>query len=696
MPMTRPEALFRVAPIALLLVATACAGPDSEIATQTTTSAITTTVSTNSTVDRAVVPSAVLINDAARSGGITQLDADLYATLALFGGAEAIPARFLIPEEDAPTDPPWVHAAPSRVLGSWDELSPEMQARLAEVIPTFAAYGLGGSAQGLRARDASFDCLQVHPKIQVCRTEATSTAFGEPQLVANANYLSPLIAEAAIDAYDKFAALLPTSPAVTLSLANLGYSGGYIYGFVPDATSTAEHCDMFLDVLLEGPSHSYSLYAVTNTPGVPDGVPQAAEGAATTAHELFHCFQRANGVSDEDWIREGTATWSEHHVAVARNTEHRFAKGFVELFNLPFLARSYDASYAYLYADLNGGGAQSVIDMMLSGSPEGMFSGGLSSVYSGFPEFWHQVSVDAWNQEPVDVLDDSGPVPGAPLVEIPVAVAPEDEGFVVMTLAPYTHTHRTIRFPGDASEQALVDFARLRLDLSQLDPSRIRVSALAETAAGWLDPELLVGPERTFCRIAVGSCNDVTAESIHPYQRIVLIATNVTDQEVELVIPWNTLNPHLHGSWLRTAGPLVSTSLEAPYEILDTTLRFDEPAFRLSEDTSGNVVVYTQPGWACSFAGAYEITGDPTYETPDHGTVSGTVAITGPGSGSTFTNDCVYTSQGGPNPGVDTEVSGLHVPVVASPSQVIGFEIEDYDTLVVYAFQRTYTYVRTG
>lgn len=55
---------------------------------------------------------------------------------------------------------------------------------------------------------------------------------------------------------------------------------------------------------------------------------------ATTAHELFHAFQEMFGMeyvaTDEIWLAETTAVWSENFVYPDGNTEHQYLNGFFE------------------------------------------------------------------------------------------------------------------------------------------------------------------------------------------------------------------------------------------------------------------------------------------------------------------------------------------------------------------------------
>ena len=115
----------------------------------------------------------------------------------------------------------------------------------------------------------------------------------------------------------------------------------------------------------------------------------------------------------------------------------------------------------------------------------------------------------------------------------------------------------------------------------------------------------------------------------------------------------------------------------------------------MAEDVNSNTISYHEAGWECEFGGAYSITGDPSYDVPlssvpSDGTVSGIVALSGAGTGTTFINDCVYTSE--------VRSSGLNVPLTgaAGPTREFGFVIQGYDTLVIEGFAVRYVYTRVS
>ena len=71
---------------------------------------------------------------------------------------------------------------------------------------------------------------------------------------------------------------------------------------------------------------------------------------------------------------------------------------------------------------------------------------------------------------------------------------------------------------------------------------------------------------------------------------------------------------------------------------------------------------------------------------PGPGNVSGTITVTGPAAGEGFTNDCEF--EDGPT------APGVHRPLADGSDGTFGFEIRDYDSLWIYAFERIYVYQR--
>jgi len=636
-----------------------------------------------------LVPAPNLILTAEASHELTQLDADRYLALAMFSAPDGIPFEYLAPAAQT-VAPQWDHSAVTRLIERWEELAEGDQAELLSAVD-----GLGGLidradvAEG-RSNGEEEACIPVTAvDVLICVGESVSQdAGGGLPLNEAVVAIRPWTKEAVEDAWPEFEALFGSGPdRVKLYLSDLTAAGGYI--FLDDEESgqggSAGICHIYVDVLRSEETDPSAVNL--GDPVLPDGVPVAAQLQATVAHQLFHCFQRAAGLAGFDAaLWEGTATWAEHHVYPLANTEARWMTTWVSAPEEPFANRLYDTVFSFLSADLLGGGSGAILDVLLDNS--------IASLNPNFEEFWHQISVMAWNEDPVDpLINDDGVLVEATVNDIgALELTAEAEGTVMFSVPLYSRGIRTLVFGGGASEQEVADFARLWLDLSQV-PNDVRISALAETSDGWLEPIVLTGSDWEFCRMSIGPCNDADPAVIQPFSRIVLIITNVDNGTETFSIPWNTYNPHLHGTWVRTDGPLLTNpGATAPYAIVGTELAFDEPAFGMTEDTINFSLARAETGWECSFSGGYVIAADASYGAALRGDVSGTVTVTEPAEGEPFGNTCVFTTAAG----AESQVDGLNIPVGTSPEGTLGFEIRDYDTVWVYAFERIYVYDRVG
>ena len=621
-----------------------------------------------------------LIFAAVRSLEISQLQADLYLTFAMFLVPEIVPIEFRVPADEA-VPPQWDHSATTRLVERWNEVAGEDKPELLNAVDGldelvgFAGGRDTGSAGGgdgcvpVAAIDAFVcvgDSISQHPVPGLPLDEA---------VVA----VRPFVRSAVEDAWPKFERLFGVEPdLVKVFLSNLTATGGYTYAtnLAAPAEAAGGICHVYVDVL--SPDETDESVVHLDDPIVPDGVPRRARLRATVAHQLFHCFQHAALSGFDATLWEGTATWAEHHVDPEPNTENRWMATWVSDPGVPFASRLFDASFAFVYADLMAGGSSAAIDVLRTNS--------IVSLDADFEQLWHDISVAAWNQDPVEMLVNDGgtPIPATVADLAAIRISAETAGTMDFVLPLYSRDIQTFEFVGDTSTRDLAGLARLWLDLSQV-PSDVRISALVETATGWLEPVPLLEPEFRFCRMAVGACNDSDPAAVSPITRIVLIVTNVDNGVETFSIPWNTYNPRLHGGWVRTEGP-ISTVDTSPYWIVGTELAFDEPALVMTEDTGVFALDNADPGWECVFEGGYSITGDPDYNLPGPGNVSGTITVIGPAEGETFTNDCVFEE--GPT------VRGLHLQLADGSDGTFGFEIRDYDTLWIYAFERIYVYER--
>ena len=135
----------------------------------------------------------------------------------------------------------------------------------------------------------------------------------------------------------------------------------------------------------------------------------------------------------------------------------------------------------------------------------------IANLDSNFEQLWHQISVAAWNQDPVESLlnDGATPIPAAVGDPGTIGISAEAAGSMDFLLPLYSRDIQILEFAGGTSAQEQAELARLRLDLSQV-PSDVMISALVETTGGWLEPLLLSEPEVRFCRMAIGPATTPT------------------------------------------------------------------------------------------------------------------------------------------------------------------------------------------
>ncbi len=606
-----------------------------------------------------MVPAPDLVRSAAAAREITQFEADLYLSLAMFSVPDAIPFEYLVPIAEAGAAQ-WDHSATTRLIERWDELDSGSQEELLDAVDGLADL-IEGDAQGCIPITSVDAVICVGESIS--HDQALDLPLGDAAAIVR-----PWVREAMEDSWPMFESLFGAEPQVVeVFLSDLTATGGYTFG------AETGVCHLYVDVLALEATDDGLVHAGDSN--IPDGVPLRAQVHAAVAHQLFHCFQRVALADFDTALWEGTAVWAEHHIYPTSNTELPWMETWISDPDTAFSDRLYDASFVFLYADLMGDGEGAVAEVLEGNA--------IARLDAGFEEFWHEISVAAWNQGPVGALvDDGGAALTATVGDLDSApIAPEIQGEMKFSLPLYSRDTQAFEFLSPADMEA-ADLTRLWLDLSRV-PSDVKVSAIAETAEGWLDPVLLTGAEWEFCWAAIGACSDVEPTTVHTFARIVLIATNVDNGVETFSIPWHTFNPHLTGTWVRVQGP-ISTVGTSPFWVIGTELGFDETARLMTETTSDWSLANAETGWECTLAGEYSIGADPEYGAPELGNVSGTITVVGPSAGETFTNDCLL---GG------VAASGVHTPI-AEGGETVGFEIRDYDTLWVYAFERFYVYER--
>jgi hypothetical protein len=525
--------------VALALLIGAC----SSAATPTTTSTAPTTTTTTLSPRAGKVPSPAAILAAVERHDLDQATADVYLTFAMFSQPDLVPLEYLAAIGDEPF-PQWDHSFLTRLVEMWVDISGEDQIELLNAVDGLDELVDRPGVQGIQSggADGCIPVLSVDALVCVGGSVSRQPVGGLP-LDEAVTAVHPWVRDAAEDAWTKFEALFGSEPdLVKIFLSNLTATGGYTYGVVPAAQPGAQGgiCHIYLDVMIPEETDEGLVYLGDQS--IPDGVPQMVQLQATVAHELFHCFQRSALSAFDATLWEGSATWAEHHVYPTENTEIPWMTTWVSDPDKPFAARLYDTSFAFVYADLVGAGSGSVVDVLTANS--------IADLDALFEEFWHDVSVSAWNQDPVAVLvNDGGALIPAGVTDWGTyEIGAEAEETMEFSIPLYSRDIQTFEFAGGTSQSDLAGFARLWVDLSDV-PDDVRVSAIAETAAGWLDPISLVGGEWQFCRLAIGPCNDADPESIHPYLRIVLVVTNVDNgdfypvEHLQPASPWN-LDPN--------------------------------------------------------------------------------------------------------------------------------------------------------
>lgn len=636
--------LRRALPIAFLLLVGACT-TDSTPATTTRAPATTTTT----TVSRVgLVPSPAMISAAAQSGDLSSTDADRLMALAMFSAPD-LPIDYLVESGGAPGLAPWDHGALTRLLEAWDSLRPRDRVELARSIEGLVDLVDPGVS------DRSAGCIEARDTpARVCTNgsavDDASAAFESASAQAR-----PWALDAVARAWASFMSLFGSGPAlVDVNLTDLAASGAYAFHSSVDA---GDVCTVYIDVL----------------PPVGDGPDRDRIEAAVT-HQLFHCFVRSVYPSVDGAYLEGAATWAEHHVFPEANTELPWLESWVTDPMVPFAERSYDTAFPFLFADLRGSGPGGLVAVLAADS--------IDRLDPSFGPLWQAISVAAWNQDPVNALvDDGAAIVGSPGDVAITAITPESEGAAAFELPMFSRALQQFEFSIDDDVN---DFARLELDLSDV-PDDVLITAIPETAGGWIAPVALDDVDWVFCRAAVGPCND--ADTVARYTRIVLVVTNVDNGIERFAIPWNTFNPRLQGTWVRARGP-ISTVDTSPFWLLGTELVFDESASTMTEDAADSSFTNTKPGWSCALSGGYSTAADPQYGIASAGNVSGTVTVAGPTEGDGFTTECVVED--------GATLPPISVPIFDEPGDTFGFEIRDYDTLWIYGDERIYLYQRAG
>lgn len=141
----------------------------------------------------------------------------------------------------------------------------------------------------------------------------------------------------------------------------------------------------------------------------------------TTAHELFHSFQEMFDMhyrtTEQIWLAETTATWSEHSVYPDWNSEHLYLNGFFEDLDKKMIGdagnREYHAYPWYLFLTQWFGHNEVIKELWETQQRQTARTTIMDHEY--WDVAFHEFARWSWNQEPVQHFEDNPEFPGNPI-----------------------------------------------------------------------------------------------------------------------------------------------------------------------------------------------------------------------------------------------------------------------------------------
>lgn len=141
----------------------------------------------------------------------------------------------------------------------------------------------------------------------------------------------------------------------------------------------------------------------------------------TTAHELFHSFQEMFGMryrtTEQIWLAETTAVWSEHFVYPDWNSEHLYLNGFFEDLDRKMVGddgnREYHAYPWYLFLTQWFGYDEVIKELWETQERRTVREAIMDHEY--WDVAFHEFARWNWNQEPVQHFVDNPEFPGDPI-----------------------------------------------------------------------------------------------------------------------------------------------------------------------------------------------------------------------------------------------------------------------------------------
>lgn len=224
---------------------------------------------------------------------------------------------------------------------------------------------------------------------------------------------------------------------------------------------------------------------------------------SVTAHELFHCYQYyiplTNwGNTDEKWLREATATWSENVIYPEYNREWNFLDAFFNSRSAPLITSEGNKPYSdymfFLFLQQNNGNEWSVIKPLLAAKTKGV-KGALKDIENYDSKFADFVAWN-WNKDPMKKYAD---FPSFPSKEIAqqgrqdFTVVSKEESEAVYSVGGGSATYHIYNIPeGTGVKQITFNFK------SHGDAQRQR-RALVKIGDHWEDQSWTYLMNKRFC-----------------------------------------------------------------------------------------------------------------------------------------------------------------------------------------------------
>ncbi len=222
---------------------------------------------------------------------------------------------------------------------------------------------------------------------------------------------------------------------------------------------------------------------------------------STSVHELFHCFQyylpfRNFTNTDERWLREATAKWSEHFVYPDYNKEHSFLGQFFETRNWKWVdvkSHKYYADYPFFLFLQQARGEDSIAKVLKDAKSMGV-KGALKSI-NEYEDAHAEYSVWNWNKDPIlrykdsPSFPDNGIVGGALIVGKLDQVAQYD---MVFQMQPGAASYQVLEVSGD-------DIKKIKFSFPDKDNKQQQRRALIKIGDVWTEEYWSPLEEKTFC-----------------------------------------------------------------------------------------------------------------------------------------------------------------------------------------------------